>query len=93
MKDMRHCSSLGGLGKNIKNVAGNNMLKLGKYKHYKGNEYEVVGVAKHSETLEELVVYRALYGNQDLWVRPLKMFTEEVEINGKKKSRFEYIGE
>ena len=69
------------------------MLKLGKYKHYKGNEYEVIGVAKHSETLEELVVYRALYGNHDLWVRPIEMFTEEVEVNGKKIPRFDYIGE
>ncbi len=67
------------------------MLKLGKYKHYKGNEYEVIGIAKHSETLGEMVVYRALYGNHDLWVRPLKMFTEEVEVNGKKMPRFEYI--
>ncbi len=72
---------------------GNSMLKLGKYKHYKGNEYEVIGVAKHSETLEELVVYRALYGNHDLWVRPIEMFTEEVEVNGKKIPRFDYIGE
>lgn len=71
----------------------NNMLKLGKYRHYKGNEYEVIGVAKHSETLEELVVYRAIYKKHDLWVRPLKMFTEEVEIDGKKIPRFEYIGE
>lgn len=69
------------------------MLKLGKYKHYKGKEYEVIGIAKHSETLEELVVYRALYGNYDLWVRPLKMFIEQVEINNKKVPRFEYLGE
>jgi hypothetical protein len=70
---------------------GNNMLKLGRYRHYKGNEYEVIGFAKHSETLEELVVYRALYKNHDLWVRPLKMFIEEIEIDGKKISRFVYI--
>ena len=70
----------------------NNMLKLGKYRHYKGDEYEVIGIAKHSETLEELVVYRALYGNLDLWVRPLKMFTEEVRFDGKKIPRFKYIG-
>ncbi len=69
------------------------MLKLGKYRHYKGREYEVIGVAKHSETLEELVAYRTLYGSHDLWVRPLKMFTEEVEIDGKKIPRFEYIGD
>ena len=69
------------------------MLKLGTYRHYKGNDYEVIGVAKHSETLEELVVYRALYGEHDLWVRPLAMFIEEVEVDGKKVLRFEYIGE
>ena len=71
----------------------NNMLKLGKYRHYKGNNYEVIGVAKHSETQEELVVYRALYGEGGLWARPLKMFTENVEVDGKVVPRFEYIGE
>ncbi|KKU91089.1 MAG: hypothetical protein UY23_C0004G0034 [Candidatus Jorgensenbacteria bacterium GW2011_GWA1_48_11] len=68
-------------------------LKSGKYEHYKGNQYEVLGIARHSETLEELVVYRALYGEHDLWVRPLKMFSEEVEVRGKKFPRFKYIGE
>jgi len=68
------------------------MLKIGKYKHYKGKEYEVIGIAKHSETLEEMVVYRALYGNNELWVRPINMFTEEVEVDGKKVLRFQYIG-
>jgi len=67
------------------------MFKLGKYRHFKGKDYEVIGVAKHSETLEDLVVYRALYGNHELWVRPLKMFREEVEVAGKKMPRFEYI--
>lgn len=71
----------------------NNILKLGKYRHYKGNKYEVIGIAKHSETLEELAVYQALYDNHDLWVRPLNMFNEEVEVGGKKIPRFEYIGE
>ena len=70
-----------------------NQIQSGKYKHYKGNEYVVIGIAKHSETFEELVIYRALYGNRDLWVQSLKMFTEEVEFNGKKIQRFEYIGE
>ena len=57
-------------------------LKLGKYKHFKGKEYEVIGIAKNSETLEEFVVYRALYGEYGLWVRPLSMFLEIVEKNG-----------
>ena len=68
------------------------------YKHYKGNKYEVVGVAKHSETLEEMVIYKALYkieGHDEnfLWVRPKEMFLEEVELGGKKVPRFEYLGE
>ena len=74
----------------------NQGLKLGKYEHCKGKQYEVVGVAKHGETLEELVVYRALYdskefGENALWARPLKMFLGEVEIEGKKISRFKFI--
>lgn len=75
----------------IKNVMVSNVIKLGRYKHYKGNEYEVIGVAKHSETLEELVIYKTLDGEQ-IWARPLKMFTEEVEVEGKKIPRFEYVG-
>ena len=66
-------------------------LPLGKYEHYKGKQYEVIGIAQHSETLEELVVYRALYGEHGLWVRPLKMFLEEVEIENKKVPRFRFI--
>ena len=67
------------------------MFRLGKYRHYKGKEYEVIGIAKHSETLEETVVYQALYGEKGLWVRPMKMFFEEVEVDGNKMPRFEYI--
>jgi hypothetical protein len=66
-------------------------MQKGKYKHYKGNLYEVIGVAKHSETLEEMVVYKALYQaeGENLWVRPKAMFLEEVEVGGKKVKRFE----
>lgn len=67
-------------------------LPLGKYRHFKGKEYEVIGVAKHSETLEKMVVYRALYGKKDLWIRPLKMFLEKVKIDGKKIPRFKFLG-
>ncbi|WP_133467924.1 DUF1653 domain-containing protein [Paraglaciecola marina] len=66
-------------------------VKIGKYRHYKGNDYEVIGVAKHSEDESELVVYRPLYGEQGLWVRPLSMFIESVEVDGKSKPRFDYI--
>ena len=63
-----------------------------KYKHSKsGKEYEVVSIAKHSETSKEMVVYRALYGDEGVWVRPLKMFMETVEIKGKDVSRFQKI--
>ena len=66
-------------------------IKLGKYKHFKGNEYEVIGIAKHSETLAEMVVYRALYGDGGIWVRPIEMWNETVERDGKVFKRFEYI--
>ena len=68
-------------------------IKLGIYKHYKGNLYKVYFVAKHTETLEELACYEALYENMDgkFWVRPLKMFLETVEINGNVVKRFEFI--
>ena len=68
-------------------------IKLGRYRHFKGMEYEVLGVAKHSETLEETVVYRALYGEGGLWVRPASMWNETVEREGKVYQRFTYIGE
>jgi hypothetical protein len=69
------------------------MLKKGKYRHYKGKEYELIGIARHSETLEELVVYKALYQSEEenLWVRPLKMFTEEITIDGITLKRFELM--
>jgi hypothetical protein len=67
-------------------------LKLGKYRHSKsGKEYEVLGVGLHSETQEPLVIYRALYGEGQFWVRPLNMFLEIVEVEGKKVSRFVFI--
>lgn len=66
--------------------------KPGKYVHYKGNEYQVLGVARHSETMEELVVYRALYGERGLWVRPRAMFCEQVTIGGQTVPRFRYVG-
>ncbi len=68
-------------------------IPLGRYRHFKGNEYEVVAIAKHSETLEELVIYRALYGEKELWARPLSMWTKTVEYEGKHLPRFIYLGE
>ncbi|MFH1602190.1 MAG: DUF1653 domain-containing protein [Candidatus Shapirobacteria bacterium] len=68
-------------------------LLPGKYQHFKGKTYEVIGVAEHSETSEELVIYRALYGESDLWARPLKMFLEEAETDGKEVPRFSFIGD
>ena len=64
-------------------------MKLGKYKHFKGGEYEVIGIAKHSETLEEFVIYKNAEGN--FWARPVKMFSDKVEVDGKKIPRFKYI--
>ena len=68
-------------------------LKIGKSRHFKGNEYELVGVAKHSETLEPMVVYRALYGDGELWVRPAAMWTETVDREDYHGPRFQYIEE
>ena len=67
-------------------------IKMGRYRHFKGNEYEVLFVAKHSETLEPMVVYRALYGEGGIWVRPLSMWNETVVRDGKEEKRFTYIG-
>ncbi len=69
-----------------------NEIKLGKYRHYKGKDYEVVGIGKLEATLEEMVIYKPLYKSEfSLWVRPLKVFTENVEINGKTVPRFTYL--
>jgi hypothetical protein len=65
----------------------------GRYRHHKGNEYRVIGLARHSETLEPLVVYDALYGERGRWVRPAAMFLEMVEVGGRRVPRFERIGD
>lgn len=66
-------------------------IKAGRYRHFKGSEYEVLYIAKHSETLEDMVVYKALYGEGGIWVRPAKMWDETVLRDGKTFKRFEYI--
>ena len=68
-------------------------LQTGKYRHFKGNEYEVIGIARHSETEEPMVVYRALYGEGGLWVRPLSMWNEQVDRGDYHGPRFIYVGE
>lgn len=68
-------------------------IKMGRYRHFKGGEYEALYIAKHSETLEDMVVYRALYGEGEVWVRPASMWNETVERGGKTYKRFTYIGE
>lgn len=68
-------------------------IKPGKYRHYKGNEYEVIGMALHSETLEEMVVYKAMYGEGGVWVRPASMWEEDVEVNGQIVKRFTLVEE
>ncbi len=65
----------------------------GRYRHYKGGEYRVLGIARHSETLEPLVVYEALYGERGLWVRPHAMFVETIEHQGRPEPRFRFVGE
>ena len=67
------------------------MFEKGIYRHYKGNLYELVDIANHSETLEKMVVYRALYGDKELWVRPLSMWEESVIVDGKEVKRFELV--
>ncbi len=67
-------------------------INIGNYRHFKGKEYEVVAIARHSETLEEMVVYKALYGDGDYWVRPASMWNETVEREGKTFKRFTFVG-
>lgn len=67
------------------------MIKPGKYQHFKGNFYQVLHVAKHSETEEEFVVYQPLYGERDIWIRPLEMFDEEITRDGKTFKRFSFV--
>jgi cupin 2 domain-containing protein len=67
-------------------------IQPGRYRHYKGNEYTVVGTARHSETLEEMVVYRQEYGEHGLWVRPKEMFSETVKVEGQEVPRFQPLG-
>jgi hypothetical protein len=69
-----------------------NPIPLGKYRHYKGNQYEVIGFSKHSETLEDMVIYKALYSERGTWVRPLSMWENPIEVDDKTVKRFEYIG-
>jgi len=68
-------------------------LQTGRYRHYKGGEYEVLGTAQHSETSEKLVVYKCLYDGSSLWVRPLAMFKESLVISGEEIPRFQYMGD
>ena len=68
-------------------------IKLGKYRHFKGNEYRVIGMARHSETMEEMVVYQALYGEHGLWVRPATMWLEQVEREDYSGPRFVRVGD
>ena len=67
-------------------------IKLGRYRHFKGNEYEVIAIGKHSETMEDMVIYRGLYGDNPVFVRPLSMWDETVERDGKTFTRFTFIG-
>ena len=73
-------------------TAPENPIPLGTYRHYKGNHYEVIGFARHSETLEDMVIYKALYGDGAAWVRPLSMWDNPIEVDGKIVKRFAFVG-
>ena len=73
-------------------MMANTPIPLGRYRHYKGNEYEVIGIVRHSETLEDMVIYKALYGEYGTWVRPLSMWENPIDVGGKTVKRFEYVG-
>ncbi|MBR0577278.1 DUF1653 domain-containing protein [Proteiniclasticum sp. BAD-10] len=68
-------------------------IKIGRYRHFKGNEYQVLYIARHSETREPMIVYQALYGERGIWVRPASMWNETIERDGKTYKRFEYLGD
>lgn len=87
-----YVSGSAGLCNVIESVYDMEEIKIGRYRHFKGNEYEVLYVAKHSETLEPMVVYRALYGEHGIWVRPASMWNEDVTRDGITKRRFLYTG-
>jgi hypothetical protein len=80
-------------GYKVTDIQHHSGIRFGVYRHYKGKYYFVYEVARHSETLEELVVYRCLYGKRDLWVRPLAMFSGSVQLNGVERPRFEWVAE
>jgi hypothetical protein len=68
-------------------------IKIGRYRHFKGNEYQVLYIARHSETRELMIVYQALYGERGIWVRPASMWNETIERDGNTYKRFEYLGD
>lgn len=68
-------------------------IKIGRYRHFKGNEYQVLCIARHSETREPMIVYQALYGERGIWVRPASMWNETIERDGNTYKRFEYLGD
>lgn len=70
-----------------------NEIKIGRYRHFKGNEYQVLYIARHSETREPMIVYQALYGERGIWVRPASMWNETIERDGNTYKRFEYLGD